>query len=238
MGIGSLGFLSGASGTMLKSIEAREEAERKIKLEKDLIKLRADTEEVFERKKVSGAPQYDPTTKKNKYYNAYGDVIKEEDASQAQVDAYDAAVKKRTLDAQKDQLDYDNAKEDQRMQRETHSLGLKATQAQINASNRSGRPSIDSRDSEPADTMGVRGGKQLVAEYSTLVAAAVKAGLNPGLVEQWAVRQVANTRTGDEARQKFVQSLKAYIDEANTRKRNETNPTDPFDPKNPTFNWR
>lgn len=139
MGIGSLGFLSGASGTMLKSIEAREEAERKIKLEKDLIKLRADTEEVFERKKVSGAPQYDPTTKMKTYYNSYREPIKEESATQAEIDAYDADVKKRTLEGLQAQQTYDFGQRDQKMQEEAHQWNIKATQASIGASNRSNR---------------------------------------------------------------------------------------------------
>ena len=90
-----------------------------------------------------------------------------------------------------------------------------------------------------ADTTGVKGGKQLVAEYANLVADASKAGINRGLVEQWAARIVQNAPNGDAARVEFVKNLTDHI---NLAKRDAANKDKVFSYKpgdnDIDLNWR
>lgn len=150
MGIGTLGFLKGATKTTLDSIEAREEAEMELKKQKDLEKFRADYRQQLEMKE---ATTFQTIKKPDGSYETVGfnkqgarvtsrestlpEIKTVEDAEVDRTDTLD----KRERDKRRDDQVYTYADEDQRMQRETHGLGLKATKAQIDAYNRSSRGS-------------------------------------------------------------------------------------------------
>jgi len=75
MGIGTLGFLKGASGQVLSSLEARDTAERELKKQKELEKFRADLRQQEEMAKATTFQmEKDPETGKMKTvgYNSQG----------------------------------------------------------------------------------------------------------------------------------------------------------------------
>lgn len=151
MGIGTLGFLKGASGTMLSSIDAREEAERQLKKQKQLEQFRADLEQQkemttattfqFEKDLESGKLRKVGYTSQGKRLDGTArDATESEIAAELQEEEdRKYTVSNREQTAKRNEQIYNFADEDQRMERETHPLNLQATRAQINASNRSGR---------------------------------------------------------------------------------------------------
>lgn len=92
MGIGTLGFLKGASGQVLSSLEARDTAERELKKQKELEKFRADLRQQEEMKKAVTFQTYtDAETGKTKVvgYNSQNQRLDAtaRDATQSELDA-------------------------------------------------------------------------------------------------------------------------------------------------------
>jgi len=92
MGIGTLGFLKGASGQVLSSLEARDTAERELKKQKELEKFRADLRQQEEMAKATTFQmEKDPETGKMKTvgYNSQGKRLDGtvRDATQSELDA-------------------------------------------------------------------------------------------------------------------------------------------------------
>lgn len=92
MGIGTLGFLKGASSQVLSSLEARDEAERELKKQKELEKFRADLRQQEEMKKAVTFQTYtDAETGKTKVvgYNSQNQRLDAtaRDATQSELDA-------------------------------------------------------------------------------------------------------------------------------------------------------
>lgn len=92
MGIGTLGFLKGASGQVLSSLEARDTAERELKKQKELEKFRADLRQQEEMAKATTFQmEKDPETGKMKTvgYNSQGKRLDgtARDATQSELDA-------------------------------------------------------------------------------------------------------------------------------------------------------
>lgn len=92
MGIGTLGFLKGASSQVLSSLEARDTAERELKKQKELEKFRADLRQQEEMAKATTFQmEKDPETGKMKTvgYNSQGKRLDgtARDATQSELDA-------------------------------------------------------------------------------------------------------------------------------------------------------
>lgn len=92
MGIGTLGFLKGASGQVLSSLEARDTAERELKKQKELEKFRANLRQQEEMAKATTFQmEKDPETGKMKTvgYNSQGKRLDgtARDATQSELDA-------------------------------------------------------------------------------------------------------------------------------------------------------
>ena len=92
MGIGTLGFLKGASSQVLSSLEARDTAERELKKQKELEKFRADLRQQEEMKKAVTFQTYtDAETGKLKVvgYNSQNQRLEAtaRDATQPELDA-------------------------------------------------------------------------------------------------------------------------------------------------------
>ena len=92
MGIGTLGFLKGASTQVLSSLEARDTAERELKKQKELEKFRADLRQQEEMAKATTFQmEKDPETGKMKTvgYNSQGQRLDStaRDATQSELDA-------------------------------------------------------------------------------------------------------------------------------------------------------
>ena len=92
MGVGTLGFLKGASSQVLSSLEARDEAERALKKQKELEKFRADLRQQEEMKKAVTFQTYtDAETGKTKVvgYNSQNQRLDAtaRDATQSELDA-------------------------------------------------------------------------------------------------------------------------------------------------------
>lgn len=92
MGIGTLGFLKGASSQVLSSLEARDTAERELKKQKELEKFRADLRQQEEMKKAVTFQTYtDAETGKLKVvgYNSQNQRLDAtaRDATQPEIDA-------------------------------------------------------------------------------------------------------------------------------------------------------
>lgn len=92
MGIGTLGFLKGASSQVLSSLEARDTAERELKKQKELEKFRADLRQQEEMAKATTFQmEKDPETGKMKTvgYNSQGKRLDGtvRDATQSELDA-------------------------------------------------------------------------------------------------------------------------------------------------------
>ena len=95
MGIGTLGFLKGASSQVLSSLEARDTAERELKKQKELEKFRADLRQQEEMAKATTFQmEKDPETGKMKTvgYNSQGKRLDgtARDATQSEIDKQDS----------------------------------------------------------------------------------------------------------------------------------------------------
>ena len=91
MGVGTLGFLKGASTQVLSSLEARDAAERELKKQKELEKFRADLRQQEEMAKATTFQmEKDPETGKMKtvVYNSQGQRLDStaRDATQSELD--------------------------------------------------------------------------------------------------------------------------------------------------------
>lgn len=138
MGIGTLGFLKGASKIALDSIDAREEAERQRKLQQDLIRMRAETEELFERKKVK-VERPDYAKGKASSYNAYGDVIGERDLTDAEKEDYLTGKSKDKLSLDQATLNLDKTRGEIADRTADNKRADRLADAQIGSYNRSNR---------------------------------------------------------------------------------------------------
>lgn len=151
MGIGTLGFLKGASGTMLSSIEARDAAETELKKQKQLISFRNDIELQNEMVKATSFQiEKDPETNKMKMvgFNSQGKRLDStvRDATESEIAAklQEEEDRKYTLGererkTRRDDQIYTQAERDQQMQEERLKLERMQTTASVAASNRSGR---------------------------------------------------------------------------------------------------
>ena len=100
MGVGTLGFLKGASTQVLSSLEARDTAERELKKQKELEKFRADLRQQEEMAKATTFQmEKDPKTGKMKTvgYNSQGQRLDTtaRDATQSELDAQKQAEEDR-----------------------------------------------------------------------------------------------------------------------------------------------
>ena len=214
MGIGTLGFVRGASRTALDSIEAREEAERQIKKEKDLLRFRNDLEQqsqmgiasTFLREDRDGKSIIYGVTKNGQRVPG---AEREETADEAA--ARKTASEDKRLDNVYRQSSIDNLNSQIEDRKTDSARQERESRARIASLDRSNRP-----EASAADPSGVRGGRQLVSEYDKLVTDAIKAGANRGFLEQRAVHIAANASSGDAARQTFVKALTDIIN-AETR---------------------
>ena len=175
MGIGTLGFLKGASKVALDSIDAREEAERELKKQQQLEQFRADLRQKEEMAKATSFQmEKDPETGKMKTvgYNSQGKRLDStvRDATESEIASVEAAKQDRDYTLtdranklRRDEQVYSFANEDQRMQRESHSASLDATRAATAASNRSGRPSANGNSGGSSKT-GLSSGSAGVAD--------------------------------------------------------------------------
>ena len=106
MGIGTLGFLKGASSTWKDSLDKREEAEREIAKIKMIEKLRREDEKIVHDRNVEEADsridekltKVDYDTGVRTYYNHKGVEIKKDTLTAAELAAYKRNVEKETLD--------------------------------------------------------------------------------------------------------------------------------------------
>ena len=216
MGIGTLGFVRGASRTALDSIEAREEAERQIKKEKDLLRFRNDLEQQSQMGIASTFLREDRDGKSIIYgVNNKGQRVpgaeREETADEAA--ARKTASEDKRLDNVYRQANIDNLNSQIEDRKTDSARQEREARARIASLDRANRPADTTG---AADPDGVRGGRQLVSEYDKLVTDAVNAGANRGFLEQRAANIVANAYSVDAARQTFVKALTDIIN-AETR---------------------
>lgn len=151
MGIGTLGFLKGATRTTLDSIDAREEAERELKKQKQLEQFRAD---LAQQKEMTTATTFqlekDPETGKLRKvgYTSQGKRLDStaRDATESEIAAKlqeeedrQYTLGERERKTRRDDQIYTQAERDQQMQEERLKLERRQTEASIAASNRSGR---------------------------------------------------------------------------------------------------
>lgn len=221
MGIGTLGFLKGASKTALDSIDAREEAEREIKKEEARQRLKAKLD-----KELALATVTDKQFEERDGvlwmvgYNSNGSKVEnsERPASPYEIEkrtAEKAAAeydgKKRSLDLQKIEVDIENTRDTIRSRKDDDRRQAGLAGAQIGYYNRGNRPSS-------GETSGVATESDAVTNILTRnkeLIFQVTSGDQPIMPREELMsslsRIISNSPTAEKANQLFVDNIRSRI---------------------------
>lgn len=172
MGIGTLGFLKGASGTMLSSIDAREEVENEIKKQKRLEELRADIRLQEEMAKATTWLREGRDDGKSYMvgYNSLGQRVKgaerEETADEATTRKHKGTLDTLTIedkqqDIAKGKVDIENTRDTIRSRKEGDRRAAGLARAQTDYYDRGNQPSSNGNSGGGLDTINLSDAPQL-----------------------------------------------------------------------------
>ena len=224
MGIGTLGFLKGASKVALDSIDAREEAEREIKKEEARQRLKAKLDKELALATVT-EKQYEERDGILWMvgYNSNGGKVEnsERPASPYEIEKRTAEkaeaaynTEKRSLDLQKVKVDIEDTQSQIHSRQVRDSNDTRATNAQVAAyvrSGTSGGGGLDSVDQDDPDAINFDRAKELQYRYAPQIAEAIKSGrMTQASVTQAAISLARNAKTGSEMQELFLNFLNTY----------------------------
>ena len=171
MGIGTLGFLKGASKTALDSIEAREEAERELKKQQQLEKFRAD---LRQKEEMAKATTWIREERDGQSYmvglNSQGQRVAgaerlesvDEIASRKHKGTLDTlTIKDKEQDIEKGAVDIENTRDTIRSRREGDRRQASVAEATKGYYNRGNRPSPNGNSGGSLDTINLSDAPQL-----------------------------------------------------------------------------
>ena len=227
MGIGTLGFLKGASGQVLSSLEARDQAERELKKQKELEKFRADLRQQEEMKKAVTFQMYtDAETGKLKMvgYNSQNQRLDAtaRDATQPEIDAQKQSEEDRgwTLKERGMKEKDFEGDESERAQRMRIAANQDARSAQSSALDSQYKRhlmkggtggSADGSDPNDPDAINFDRAKELRYRYDKDIQNVINSGkISREAVTAASVALARESRTGSEMQQKFLEFLNRY----------------------------
>ena len=172
MGIGTLGFLKGASKVTLDSIEAREEAERELKKQKQLEQFRANLRQREEMAKATTWLREDRSDGKSYMVgiNSSGQRVKgaerEETADEATARKHKGTLDTLTIedkrqDIAKGKVDIENTRDTIRSRRDGDRRAAGLASAQTDYYKRGNQPSSDGNSGGGLDTINLSDAPQL-----------------------------------------------------------------------------
>lgn len=224
MGIGTLGFLSGASKTALSSIEAREENDRKKKLAEDLEKLRREGEKIArDDAKAEKAKEVDDKLSTADYEkgvvtlrNSQGTVIGERPLTSAEREDRSYTSRKRALDLEGDEVSILNTRDTIRSRAADDARQGRVAEAQIGSYNRANRPTTAGLDgaNEGMGDDEFTIGRELLDMRKGMVESLKARNIDPMLIDEAAAAAVreAMTNPNNKTKQDRIRAALAKLD--------------------------
>lgn len=203
------GFIKGFANTTLDSIQRREAYDMELRKAKMLEELRteqakelADYQELLNRKKVDkNLTSADYTSGKRTLRNEYGETIGTTD-----IDPYEMETAK--MSREKDRLDLENTRSTIESRARDDARQDRSTNAYVASLNRKGLDGGSGGADKPTD---LDRANELLYRYQREAAETVKSGnISQSALRQAAIAIIRNTRTGDEAQEKFLTFLDNY----------------------------
>lgn len=229
MGIGTLGFLKGASSQMLSSLEARDKAELEVKKQDKLDQLREDRIQQREMKEaVTFQTEKTPTGYDRVGYNKQGGEVIRRAANAPEVDAQKQSEEDRGwILKERDMKEKDfKGDESERAQRMRLAAASDARAARSSTAGAGAGGSADGSDPDDPDAINFDRAKELRYRYSDEITNAVRKGkISQEAVTAASIALAREARSGSEMQQKFLEFLNRYRTTGRTLDTTDSNST-------------